>query len=126
MTTDELWNRVWQRLDPGASLFFPPAVVVNLGRNLVQRLLVLQKPSLLVRRVHVDLVPDQTPIDLREVAPRAYQVQRVALGDVTMGIPAQPQGRVGDLRRTTLTTLRAQRDWARQRTTLPSHYYMHG
>jgi hypothetical protein len=59
-------------------------------------------------------------------APRCTRVQRVVLGDVTGDDPVLTQGRSGELRRTSLASLRSQRDWFRQKRYAPSHWYPHG
>jgi hypothetical protein len=126
MDAGALLQRVYDGLGPPATVFWTPEEIFLNGLNPAQRLLVLLKPMLLTQRVPVSLVADEVFIDLRVVAPRAMRIQRVALGDVTTEEPVLTQGREGDLRHTTLATLRGQRDWFRLRRGFPTHWYTHG
>lgn len=125
MNTGELMQRCYDGLNQNHTFWTQDEVVTN-GLNPAQRLLVLLKPMLLTQRTAVSLVADEVFIDLRVVAPRTMRMQRVCLGDVTTEDPVLTQGREGDLRPTTLSALRSQRDWFTLRRGFPTHWYTHG
>jgi hypothetical protein len=120
----QLIERVYSQLDDNRVYYLPSEVVDQL--NVAQRMLVLLKPDLLTRRTAVSLVADEVFIDLRVQAPRCTRVQRVVLGDVSGDDPILTQGKTGELRRHSLTSLRSQRDWFRVRKPVASHWYPHG
>ena len=98
------------------------------GLNPAQRMLCLLKPELNTPCTLITQGIDEPIIDLRVKAPRCFRMQRIVLGDVTL-IPPKPiptQGRLGDLRKISLASLRGQRDWMTRFAPTPTHWYTHG
>ena len=128
MNTQELVTRTYAHLGIGQAVFWPEVECVDNGLNPGQRLLCLIKPDLVTLRTLVTLAVDTPLMDLRTVAPKAWRVQRVTLGDVSL-VPPRPiptQGRLGDLRKISLAALRGQRDWLTRLAPTPTHWYTHG
>jgi hypothetical protein len=127
MTTQELLDRTLQHLGIGQSTFWPSSELVTNCLNPAMRLVCLLKPDLLTLRTTVTQDIDAVLLDLRVVTPRLWRLQRLTLGDVTLTTPPTPsQGRLGDLRRISLTALRGQKDWFARQGPVPTHYYLHG
>ena len=126
MQTTALLARIYEHLGEGATTFWTPEEVVVNGLNPAQRLLALLQPTLCTTRTLVTLPPDTLVLDIRPLTPRSWRTQRVVLGDVRTEDPLLSAGRVGDLRRTTLSALRGQPEWMQARQALPSHWYAHG
>jgi hypothetical protein len=128
MNTQELVQRTYEHLGIGQAVFWPESEVVTNGLNPAQRLLCLLKPDLYTLRTLIQRGVDDPVIDLRSAAPSAWRPQRVVLGDVTL-VPPKPiptQGRLGDLRKISLASLRGQRDWMTRLAPAPTHWYTHG
>ena len=128
MQTADLVTRTYQHLGIGQAVFWPQDEVVTNGLNPAQRMLCLLKPDLVTLRTLVTQGIDEPLIDLRLKAPKAWRMQRIVLGDVTL-TPPKPlptQGRLGDLRKISLASLRGQRDWMTRFAPTPSHWYTHG
>jgi hypothetical protein len=128
VNTQQLADRTLQHLGIGGSVYWPFPEVVDNGLNPAQRLLCLLKPDLVTLRTLVTQNVDEPLIDLRVKAPKAWRLQRVVLGDVTLTPPAPvpTQGRLGDLRKVSLASLRGQRDWMTRFAPTPTHWYTHG
>jgi len=125
MTTFELLQRTYAILQSNEVFWVPDEVVMN-GLNAAQRLLAVRNPSLVVQRTRLDLVAHEVLVDLRTVAPRAWRVERVALGDATVSTLPPITERRGDLRKTTLAALRSHRDWFMRTAAVPHAWYVHG
>jgi len=126
--TQTLVERTYGRLGIGKEVFWPFPEVVENGLNPAQRILCLLKPDLYTLRTLAPRGVDDPVIDLRSAAPSAWRMQRIALGNITL-VPPKPvptQGRLGDLRKISLTSLRGQRDWMTRLAPRPSHWYTHG
>ena len=128
MTTEELVDRTYQRLGIGQDVFWTRFECVENGLNPAQRLLCLLKPDLVTVRTVITQEVDDTLIDLRVKVPRSFRLQRITLGDVSLTAsgPVPTQGRMGDLRRISLASLRQQRDWMTRFAPTPTHWYTHG
>ena len=128
MTTDELVTRTYGHLGIGQSVYWPQDEVVSNGLNPAQRLLCLLKPDLVTVRTVITQEVDDTLIDLRVKVPRSFRLQRITLGDVSLTAsgPVATQGRMGDLRRISLASLRQQRDWMTRFAPVSTHWYTHG
>jgi hypothetical protein len=124
--TAALLQRTRDHLGASGNVFWTADNIVTNGLNLAQRLLVLVNPGLLVQRTLVVVAGDTPLLDLRAVAPTMLSLQRVALGDLTQTPPVPAYGQVGDLRKTTLQSLRTQRFWWQQRAPVPTHWFAHG
>jgi len=128
MNTQELVDRTYQKLGIGQRVFWTESETVDNGLNPAQRLLCLLRPDLYTRRTLIQRGVDEPLIDLRSAAPSAWRPQRIALGDVTLTppVPVPTQGRLGDLRKISLASLRGQRDWMTRLAPTPTHWYTHG
>ena len=122
-TVEELIDQTWEILGEN-SAFYPQAEVILNGINPAQRLLCLMRPDLLVQRTTVSLVANQVFIDLRQEAPRAWEIMRVVVGDVTGDTPVLSNGQLHDLTPTGLKQLSRRRDWWRH-IGLLKHYWRH-
>jgi hypothetical protein len=125
MNTGQMIERTYSILNHN-HVFWTEAEVVDNGLCPAQRLVALLNPSLLVQRTVIALQPHQVLLDLRVEAPRAWRVERVALGDATQTTVPLPTTRHGDLRKTTLAALRSHRDWFKQTAAYPGAWYQHG
>lgn len=128
MNTTTLVDRTYQKLGIGQRTFWTEIECVDNGLNPAQRLLCLLKPDLVTVRTVITQEVDDTLIDLRVKVPRSFRMQRITLGDVSLTAsgPVPTQGRMGDLRRISLASLRQQRDWMTRFAPTPSHWYTHG
>lgn len=125
MTTFELLQRTYAILNSNEAFWLPDEVLMN-GLNAAQRLLAVLNPSLLVQRTVLSLVAHEVLLDLRTLAPRAWRVERVTLGDATQTTVVPTFGQRGDLRKTTLAALRSHRDWFKRTAAVPHAWYVHG
>lgn len=123
-TVQELIDQAWEVLGENAT-FYPPDDVILNGINPAQRLLCLMRPDLLRSRVTVTLIPGQIFIDLRQEAPRAWDIVRVTVGDVTGDTPVANDGALYDLTPTSLKQLSRRRDWWTHIGRV-AHYWRHG
>jgi len=127
LTVNELVQMVWNRLDNNMTYYSKEEVILN-GINPAQRLLVLFKPELLQQRVSVSVSKDQAFIDLREVAPRAWRINRLVLGTIP-GVSASGGGGTEvtyddkqALKRMSLSQLAWRRTWFRERGKIRGYY----
>lgn len=123
-TVNELIDQTWEILGENSTLYPQDEVILN-GINPAQRLLCLMRPDLLTQRVAVSVIQNQMFIDLRQEAPRAWQITRVVVGDVTGDAPVRSNGELYDLTPASLKQLMRRRNWW-QHLGRMANYWRHG
>lgn len=125
MTGSDIHQRIWDRLGGNTTFYVEEEIIVN-GINPAMRLLCLLKPELLTQRVTVNLLAEQTFIDIREQAPRNWSLRRVVLGTITGDTPTKTAyGEFVELPYLSLDHLNARDDWFKQRGPIQG-YWLHG
>ena len=123
MTLAELIELVRQRLG-GSETFYPAALLIPFLDH-AQRLLALQSAYRVLQRAAYTLVAGELLIDLRALLPRALQVRRVLLGNVSTQEESRSLGLLQPLFRTTLATLAARSGWLATQD-VPRQWFPHG
>jgi len=126
MNTTELITRVQTKLGANTRLY-PDEEVVQSGINPAMRLLCLFRPDALITRTTVALSAGQLTVDLRQVMPRAWRVERVLLGTMIGDDPTRvaATGEFRDLRPVSVHQLFYRRRWLAE-VGNPQYYFLWG